>query len=83
MKWKEYTLDIYFRQFWIDRRLAFDLSSDNIYELVIGADMLSKIWLPDTYVANDRRAYFHKATVLNKYIRITSEGHVQYSIRYL
>ncbi len=45
--------------------------------------MLSKIWLPDTYVANDRRAYFHKATVLNKYIRITSEGHVQYSIRYL
>ena len=81
MKWKEYTLDIYFRQFWIDRRLAFDLSSDDIYELVIGADMLSKIWLPDTYVANDRKAYFHKATVQNKFIRITSEGQVLYSSR--
>jgi len=75
-------LDIYFRQFWIDRRLAFDLSSDGINELVIGADMLAKIWLPDTYVANDRQAYFHKATVQNKFIRISSQGNVQYSMRY-
>ena len=80
---KDYSLDIYFRQFWVDKRLAFDLSSDNIYELVVGADMLSKIWLPDTYIANDRKAYFHRATVLNKFIRINPEGQVLYSIRYL
>jgi len=76
-------LDIYFRQFWVDKRLAFDLSNDGIYELVVGADMLSKIWLPDTYIANDRKAYFHRATVLNKFIRINPDGQVLYSIRYI
>jgi hypothetical protein len=39
-------MDIYFRQLWVDRRLAFD----GVSELVIGADMLHKIWLPDTYI---------------------------------
>jgi hypothetical protein len=45
--------------------------------------MLSNIWLPDTYVANDRQAYVHQATVQNKFIRITSKGQVSYSIRYI
>ena len=80
---KDYSLDIYFRQFWVDKRLAFDLSKVGIYELLVGADMLSKIWLPDTYIANDRKAYFHKATVVNKFIRIKSDGQVLYSTRYL
>lgn len=48
----DYSLDIFFRQIWVDRRLKFDLSSDGIDELVIGADMLHKIWLPDTFIGN-------------------------------
>lgn len=47
---KDYSLDIFFRQLWIDKRLAFDLSNDGINELVVGADMLQKIWLPDTFI---------------------------------
>lgn len=31
---------------WTDKRLAFD----GVSELVIGSDMLHKIWLPDTYI---------------------------------
>lgn len=46
----DYSLDIFFRQFWVDKRLQFDLSADDINELVIGADMLQKIWTPDTFI---------------------------------
>ena len=49
---KDYSLDIFFRQMWVDKRLSFDLSTDGIYELVIGSDMLHKIWLPDTFIGN-------------------------------
>ena len=39
-------MDIFFRQHWIDKRLAFEGNS----ELVISADILSQIWVPDTYI---------------------------------
>lgn len=39
-------MDIFLRQMWTDKRLAFD----GVSELVIGSDMLHKIWLPDTYI---------------------------------
>lgn len=45
-------MDIFLRQTWIDNRLAFDLSSDDIDELVIGADILKNIWLPDTFIGD-------------------------------
>lgn len=50
---KDYSLDIFFRQLWVDKRLQFDLSADGINELVIGSDMLHKIWLPDTFIGNN------------------------------
>ncbi len=77
----DYSLDIFFRQLWVDKRLKFDLSADGINELVIGSDMLHKIWVPDTFIANDKRTYFHKATVQNKFIRINPDGQVLYSMR--
>lgn len=43
---KDYSMDIFLRQMWTDKRLSFDGAS----ELVIGSDMLHKIWLPDTYI---------------------------------
>ena len=39
-------MEIYFRQHWIDKRLSFNASN----ELVIGANFLQKIWLPDTFI---------------------------------
>ncbi|CAF0717919.1 unnamed protein product [Brachionus calyciflorus] len=73
----DYTMDIFFRQMWTDKRLSFG----GVSELVIGSDMLHKIWVPDTYIANDRKTYFHKATVQNKFIRINPDGQVLYSMR--
>lgn len=42
---KDYSMDIFFRQYWVDRRLAFEGPK----ELVIGADILNLIWTPDTF----------------------------------
>jgi hypothetical protein len=60
-------MDIYFRQYWIDERLAYKGPK----ELVIGADLLQQIWLPDTFIGKmvlnfvyinpekERRRIFH------------------------
>jgi hypothetical protein len=40
---------MYLRQFWVDKRLAFE-SFQGVNELVIGSDMLHKIWTPDTFL---------------------------------
>ena len=40
---------MYFRQYWRDERLAFDKFKD-VEELVIGSDLLHKIWTPDTFL---------------------------------
>ena len=39
-------MDIFFRQYWVDKRLAFE----GINELVIGSDVLKQIWVPDTFI---------------------------------
>jgi hypothetical protein len=39
-------MDMFFRQIWTDKRLSYD----GVNELVIGSDMLDKIWLPDTFI---------------------------------
>jgi hypothetical protein len=49
IKLKDYTIDVYIRQYWIDERLAFQ-KFDGLEELVIGSDMLHKIWTPDTFL---------------------------------
>lgn len=41
-------MDIFFRQYWTDKRLSFE----GITELVIGADVLKQIWVPDTFIGN-------------------------------
>ena len=39
-------MDLFFRQFWMDKRLAFKGTN----ELVVSADFLNQIWVPDTYI---------------------------------
>ena len=41
-------MDIFFRQFWVDKRLAFE--GEN--ELVVSADILKELWVPDTFIGS-------------------------------
>ena len=74
-------MDMYFRQFWRDPRLSFD-KKPNLEKLVVGAEYIELIWVPDTFFVNEKTAYFHKATTENQFLRILHTGDILRSIRY-
>ena len=78
---QDFTLDMYFRQFWEDPRLSFT-SRPGLEKLVVGAEYIESIWVPDTFFVNEKTAYFHKATTENQFLRIMHTGEILRSIRY-
>src|SRR5437016_1617668 len=77
----DFTSDFYFRQMWKDTRLAFQ-ARPGIHELYVGAEVADRIWVPDTFFANEKSAYFHEATTPNTFLRIGHSGDVFRSVRY-
>ena len=78
---QDFTLDMYFRQFWQDPRLSFE-KREGLEKLVVGAEYINLIWVPDTFFVNEKTAYFHKATTENQFLRILHTGEILRSIRY-
>lgn len=76
----DFTTDFYFRQAWTDPRLSFS-PLPGIENLYVGAEVADKIWVPDTFFANEKSAYFHFATTFNTFLRIGFKGDVFRSIR--
>ena len=74
---QDFTVEIYFRQYWRDERLMFN---DN-QTLCISNEMLEKIWWPDTFFANAKKTEFHYATTKNAFIRIDPSGEITFSLR--
>ena len=72
---------MYFRQFWQDPRLSFD-RRPGLDKLVVGAEYIKLIWVPDTFFVNEKTAYFHDATTDNQFVRIFHTGDILRSIRY-
>lgn len=79
---QDFTLDMYFRQFWQDPRLSF-AARPGLEKLVVGAEYIQLIWVPDTFFVNEKTAYFHKATTENQFLRILHTGEILRSIRYV
>ena len=77
---KDFTLDMYFRQFWRDPRLSFERRA-GLEKLVVGAEYIKLIWVPDTFFVNEKTAYFHDATTDNQFLRILHTGEILRSIR--
>ncbi|XP_059152298.1 gamma-aminobutyric acid receptor alpha-like [Physella acuta] len=73
-----YTLDCYFRQRWIDQRLAMNVSLEN---LTLGIKILERIWHPDTVFYNGQKSYLHAITSHNRFLRIGANGTVLFSQR--
>lgn len=48
---QDYTITLYLNQYWKDERLAFGLSDE---VLTLSGDFADKIWVPDTFFANDK-----------------------------
>ena len=77
---QDFTVDMYFRQFWQDKRLEFE-RRPTLENLVVGAEYIHQIWTPDTFFVNEKTAYFHEATTENQFLRILHDGNVLRSIR--
>lgn len=72
---------MYFRQFWQDPRLSFN--EPGLEKLVVGAEYIKLIWVPDTFFVNEKTAYFHDATTENQFLRILHTGEILRSIRWV
>ena len=79
---QDFTLDMYFRQFWKDPRLSFEKRL-GLEKLVVGAEYIKLIWVPDTFFVNEKTAYFHDATTDNQFLRILHTGEILRSIRWV
>ncbi|XP_064183693.1 gamma-aminobutyric acid receptor subunit alpha-4-like [Anguilla rostrata] len=74
----EYTMDIFFRQMWVDKRLVFE---GPIEILRLNNLMVNKIWTPDTFFRNARKSFAHNMTTPNKMFRIMQNGTVLYTMK--
>lgn len=58
----------------IDKSLTFlDLDAQN----------MEKVWVPDIYFPNEKRASVHNIMMANKMLRLYKDGTVRYIVRYV
>ncbi|KAM5272260.1 gamma-aminobutyric acid receptor subunit alpha-4 isoform 4-T4 [Ctenodactylus gundi] len=74
----EYTMDVFFRQTWIDKRLKYD---GPIEILRLNNMMVTKVWTPDTFFRNGKKSVSHNMTAPNKLFRIMRNGTILYTMR--
>lgn len=76
----EYSLDVYLRSWWKDDRLDFSTIS-NLSKLELDINNMDKVWQPDLFFENEKRAEIHKVTKINKLMHIFRDGTVVSSLR--
>ena len=52
---QDYTITMYLNQYWKDERLSFSPEENKI--LTLSGDFAEKIWVPDTFFANDKNRF--------------------------
>ncbi|XP_063224396.1 gamma-aminobutyric acid receptor subunit beta-like isoform X2 [Bacillus rossius redtenbacheri] len=75
----DYTITMYLNQYWKDERLSFS-SDDRV--LALSGDFAEKIWVPDTFFANDKNSFLHDVTERNKLVRLHGDGSITYGMRF-
>ena len=75
---KEYSMDIFMRQWWHDPRFKNNYSKP----FNMAADPTKLFWTPDTYFWNVKDAKYHHVTRENMRVKISPDGEVYYSTRY-
>ncbi|XP_055378133.1 glutamate-gated chloride channel isoform X5 [Condylostylus longicornis] len=75
----EYSVQLTFREQWIDERLKFDDIQGRLKYLTLTE--ANRVWMPDLFFSNEKEGHFHNIIMPNVYIRIFPNGSVLYSIR--
>ncbi|CAO1413965.1 unnamed protein product [Diamesa hyperborea] len=50
--------------------------------ITLSGDFAEKIWVPDTFFANDKNSFLHDVTERNKLVRLAGDGSVTYGMRF-
>jgi len=78
---QDYQVSMYLRQSWRDPRLAYHPIRGKITQIRLGNKEWEKIWIPDTFLRNEKGAEFHGVTVENRMLKLSSEGDLWYVIK--
>ena len=70
---------MYLRQEWYDQRLITNVLTEPV---TLNYKHLSRIWVPDVFMPNEKRATFHSITVPNILLRLYPDGKMVYSQRF-
>lgn len=79
-QFQEYSVQLTFREQWLDERLKFNDFGERIKYLTL--TQANRVWMPDLFFSNEKEGHFHDIIMPNVYIRIFPNGSVLYSIRY-
>lgn len=52
-------------------------------QMTLTGDFADKIWVPDTFFANDKHSFLHQVTESNKMIRLGGDGSIAYGMRFV
>ncbi|KAI6218986.1 Glutamate-gated chloride channel [Aphelenchoides fujianensis] len=76
----EYSVQLTFRESWVDGRLAYGLPNDGKPEFLILSSG-QQIWMPDSFFQNEKSAQKHMIDKPNVLIRVHKDGKILYSVR--
>uniref|UniRef100_A0A914WIN4 Uncharacterized protein n=1 Tax=Plectus sambesii TaxID=2011161 RepID=A0A914WIN4_9BILA len=81
----EYSMQITFREQWVDPRLAYETLSETIDISSMPEFIVlppgENIWMPDTFFPTEKQGHRHMIDKPNVLIRIYSDGRILYSVR--
>jgi anionic glutamate receptor len=77
LKKQDFTVDVTFRQQWLDQRLKF--KSSNVSYLTLPHEEM--IWIPDTFFRNAKEETFQLVPNKQFYVRVFPDGKILYSLR--
>ena len=71
-------MSFYLRQQWLDPRLSYHPLSKKVEKIKMEGDMWTRIWTPDTFCRNEKKAAFHDVTVYNRLLFLNHTGLLWY-----
>ncbi|WKY12841.1 hypothetical protein Q1695_004001 [Nippostrongylus brasiliensis] len=76
----EYSVQLTFRESWMDDRLKYGVKGDELPDFLI-LTAGQQIWMPDSFFQNEKHAYKHMIDKPNVLIRVHKDGTILYSVR--
>ncbi|VDN06855.1 unnamed protein product [Thelazia callipaeda] len=78
----EYSMQITFRERWLDRRLAYEkMQLINMPNYLTVPYVKNSIWIPDSFFPTEKAAHRHLIDTENMLVRIYPDGQILYSVR--